>query len=75
MLRPTFKEFAVCIGALALWLAVTILFIGFRPEHIFLAVLIGGLFFIGARSRKLVVALIPFIAFGISYDWINLLPN
>ncbi|MDE6341471.1 MAG: phosphatase PAP2 family protein [Muribaculaceae bacterium] len=75
MLRPTLKEAGICLGALAVWLAVTILFIGFRPEHIFLAVLIGGLFFLGARSRKLIVALIPFIVFGISYDWMNLLPN
>lgn len=71
----TIKEALICLGALAVWLIVTVLFIGFRPEHIFLAILIGGLFFANIRSRKLIVALLPFIAFGISYDWMNLLPN
>lgn len=72
---PRLQEAAVCIGALAVWLGVTALFIGFRPEHIFLALLIGVLFFLAPASRRLVVALIPFALFGISYDWMNLLPN
>lgn len=69
------KEAIACLMALAIWLAVTILFIGFRPEHIFLALLIATLFFISRPTRKLVVALVPFILFGISYDWMNLCPN
>lgn len=69
------KEALACVMALAIWLAVTILFIGFRPEHVFLALLIAGLFFISSSTRKLVVALVPFILFGISYDWMNLCPN
>lgn len=72
---PNLKESIYCLCALVIWLAVTVLFIGFRPEHIFLAVLIGGLFFATVPTRKLVVALLPFIVFGISYDWMNLLPN
>lgn len=72
---PTLKEALCCLCALVVWLAVTILFIGFRPEHIFLAILIGGLFYAAVPTRKLVVALLPFIIFGISYDWMNLLPN
>lgn len=73
--RPAAKETVACLAALAIWLAVTVLFIGFRPEHVFLALLIGTLFFVNFRTRKLIVALLPFIAFGISYDWMNLLPN
>ncbi|MDE7420821.1 MAG: phosphatase PAP2 family protein [Muribaculaceae bacterium] len=72
---PKIREAIACIAALAVWLTVTALFIGFRPEHIFLAILIGGLFFTAPSTRKLVVALIPFALFGISYDWMNLLPN
>lgn len=75
MTLPKTREAAYCLVALAVWLAVTVLFIGFRPEHVFLALLIGGLFFLAAPTRKLVVALLPFILFGISYDWMNLLPN
>ena len=72
---PRLREAMACIVALAVWLTVTALFIGFRPEHVFLAILIGTLFFIAPSTRRLVVALIPFALFGISYDWMNLLPN
>lgn len=72
---PTSKESLICLGALAIWLAVTVLFIGYRQEHIVMAVAIFILFFISAPSRRLIVALIPFFLFGISYDWMNLLPN
>lgn len=72
---PMLNEAIACIAALAVWLVVTALFIGFRPEHIFLALLIASLFFIAPSTRRLVVALIPFALFGISYDWMNLLPN
>ena len=72
---PPLKEAVACLAALAFWLGVTALFIGFRPEHIFLALLIGVLFFLAPATRRLVVALIPFALFGISYDWMNLLPN
>ena len=72
---PSLREQMYCLGALVVWLLVTALFIGFRPEHIFLAVLIGGLFYATPPTRRLIAALLPFIAFGISYDWMNLLPN
>lgn len=72
---PALADTLKCAAALALWLVVTVLFVGFRPEHIVLAVLIFGLFFVSAPSRRLVVALLPFIIFGISYDWMNIVPN
>ena len=71
----TLGEALWCVGALALWLCVTILFIGFRPEHVVMAVLVGVLYFAVPATRRLTVALLPFILFGISYDWMNLLPN
>lgn len=72
---PTLREGMECCLALAVWLIVTALFIGFRPEHVFMAVLIAALFFVAPSGRRLVVALVPFALFGISYDWMNLLPN
>lgn len=72
---PTVKETAILIGGLAFWLLITILFIGFRPEHILLALLVAGLFFATPGTRRWVVALLPFVVFGISYDWMNLCPN
>lgn len=64
-----------CVTALAVWLGITAAFIGFRPEHLLMAVLIAALFFASSGTRRLVAALIPFALFGISYDWMNLLPN
>lgn len=63
------------IAFLAVWLVVTGVFIGFRPEHSLLAGLILLMFMLSNGSRRLVVALAPFFIFGISYDWMNLLPN
>ena len=62
----------LCLGA---WLAVTALCIGFRPAHVVLAVLIAALFLANGATRRCIVALIPFFLFGISYDWMNILPN
>ncbi len=72
---PKLRETLWCVVGLAFWLTVTVIFIGFRPEHVVMALVIAGLFFALPASRKLVVALLPFIIFGISYDWMNLLPN
>ena len=72
---PPVREAVICVGALALWLLITVMFIGFRPEHILLALLVTALFFITPSTRRLVVALLPFVVFGISYDWMNLCPN
>lgn len=78
MLKFTFpdrREALIIATVIAVWLAVTCLCVGMRPEHIGIAVLLALLLFVTASTRKLVVALLPFIVFGISYDWMNILPN
>lgn len=72
---PDLRQALICVGALALWLLVTVLFVGYRAEHPVLALLILALFFYNGFSRRLIVALLPFVAFGISYDWMNIVPN
>lgn len=72
---PTPRETLIVITVLAVWLAVTAMCVGFRPEHLWLALLLAGLFFACRTSRKIVVALLPFIVFGISYDWMNIVHN
>lgn len=72
---PTAREGWLCVAGLVLWLLVTWLFVGFRPEHSVLALLIAVLFFAAPLTRRLAVALIPFILFGVSYDWMNIVPN
>lgn len=73
--KITIRESLVMLCALAMWLAVTALCVGFRTEHIWLALLIAALFFACRPTRRLVVALLPFIVFGISYDWMNIVHN
>lgn len=72
---PTRRELLISLAILALWLFVTVAFVGFRSEHILLCAAFLLLFILCQGSRKLVVALLPFFIFGISYDWMNLLPN
>ena len=72
---PTKKEIGTVGGAILLFLVLTALFIGLRPEHLLMAGLFLGLFFIGLPTRKLAVALLPFVIFGISYDWMRICPN
>ena len=33
------------------------------------------LFFAGKTTRKLAVALLPFVVFAVSYDWMRVYPN
>ncbi|MDE7126143.1 MAG: phosphatase PAP2 family protein, partial [Muribaculaceae bacterium] len=71
----TRREYISLIASLAVWFSVTAIFVGVRPEHILLCVLIAALFLASGTTRRLIVALMPFVVFGISYDWMNMLPN
>lgn len=73
--RPSRRESVLMIACLIVWLSVTAAFVGFRTEHIYLAILLAAMFFASGMTRRLVVALIPFAVFGISYDWMNIVPN
>lgn len=72
---PTRREIIIVLLATLLFLALTAVFVGFRPEHL---LIVGGfnlLFFVGVKPRKLAVAILPFIVFGVSYDWMRIYPN
>lgn len=72
---PSRREIVTLVLCLIIWLAVTIAFVGFRPEHVFLALLIASMFLASEGSRKLVMALMPFAVFAVSYDWMNIVHN
>lgn len=72
---PGRKEAAVICASLVIWIAVTAMFVGLRPEHFYISCLLAFLLFINSSTRRLVVALLPFVVFGISYDWMNIMPN
>lgn len=73
--RPSAKEMKILFISLVVWIIVTTLFVGIRPEHGVMTLLIAVLFFSSQGTRKLVVALLPFALFGISYDWMRIVPN
>lgn len=72
---PSGKETWIVLGISALFLLLTGIFVGLRPEHLLIIALFLFLFFIGTETRKLAVALLPFIIFGVSYDWMRVYPN
>ena len=57
---PSKKEAGTVIGLTALFLLLTAVCIGLRPEHVFMVGLYLLLFFAGKTTRKLAVALLPF---------------
>ena len=72
---PPTRELLTLFICLGIWLAITALFVGIRPEHPLLIALIALLFCAHEQTKKLVIALLPFILFAVSYDWMNIVPN
>jgi hypothetical protein len=72
---PPTREIIVLVVCLGLWLAITATFVGLRPEHPLLAILVTALFCLHPQTKKLVIALMPFVVFAVSYDWMNICPN
>ena len=72
---PSKKEIWTVLGLSSLFLLLTAVCIGLRPEHIYMVILYLILFFAGQPTRKLAVALLPFAIFGISYDYMRIFPN
>lgn len=72
---PPLKEALIVVILLAAFLVLTGIFIGLRTEHFLISALFLILFFAGVPTRKLAVALLPFIVFAVSYDWMRVYPN
>jgi len=51
------------------------LVVGLIAAHVVMVGLFLLLFFASGASRRLAVALLPFVAFEVSYDWMRLCPN
>lgn len=72
---PSLRESIIVIGITIVFVVLTAIFVGFRPEHSLLIALFLILFFVNTKTRKLAVGLLPFLLFGISYDWMRVFPN
>ena len=72
---PSKKETLTVTVLTVLFILLTATCVGLRSEHLFMSALFLILFFASRTTRKLAVGLLPFIIFGISYDWMRVYPN
>lgn len=72
---PSRKEMVAATVISIVFLLLTTIFVGYRPEHSILVGFFLILFFLNKSTRKLAVGLLPFLIFGISYDWMRVYPN
>lgn len=72
---PSRKESLFVVGITALFFLLTGYFVGLRTEHFLIVAALLCLFFLNNETRKFVVAFLPFVVFGISYDWMRVFPN
>lgn len=75
MKYPSKKETITVIGITIVFLLLTAISVGLRSEHMLMPLLFLVLFFASQTTRKLAVGLLPFIIFGISYDYMRIYPN
>ncbi len=72
---PSGRESRIFGGALVLCFGAIAALVGLRPEHWLLFLLVAVMFFFNGPTRRLVVALLPFVVFGLSYDFMNIAHN
>ena len=73
--QPSRNEILTVYVIAIIFIAITTVFVGLRPEHLLIVSIFLILFFAGKSTRKLAVGLLPFFIFGISYDWMRVYPN
>ncbi len=69
------KDTVVVLSASAAFLVFQSLVVGLIPAQVLMVSLFLLLFFAHEQSRRLAVALLPFVVFEVCYDWMRLCPN
>ena len=72
---PSMRETVWVLVLSSVFLALTTVYVGLRVDHFLILALFLGLFFACGLTRRLAVALLPFVAFAVSYDWMRVCPN
>ena len=72
---PKKNEALIAAISIFIFLLVTTLCIGIRGEHVLMVGVFVLLFVANTTTRKLAIAILPFVVFGISYDWMRIFPN
>ena len=63
------------VGGILAFLLLQSTLVGLIPAHVVMVVLFAVLYFAHPVTRRLAVAMLPFVAFEICYDWMRLWPN
>lgn len=58
-----------------LYLAISALLIGYKPDQLFLVILFNGLFYLSGPTRRFILGFTVFIAFWILFDFMKAFPN
>ena len=69
------REAVIVLTASAAFLLFQSLVVGLIPAQVLMVALFLLMFFASGWSRRLAVALLPFVVFEVSYDWMRLWPN
>lgn len=69
------RELFTVTSASVLFLVFQYYVVGLMPAQVLMVTLFCLLFFAHPVTKKVAVAMLPFIAFEISYDWMRLYPN
>ena len=69
------REIIIVLAVCALFLVFQSTVVGIMPAHFVMVGLFVLFYFAHPASRKLALALMPFIMFEICYDWMRLYPN
>lgn len=72
---PTRKELLWCAILWSIYFLITAMFVGLRPDNTFLAILFITCFCYNSHTRHFASCMIPFVLFGLSYDWMRIYPN
>lgn len=72
---PSRREMVATILGSAAFLLFQYFVVGLIPAQVLMVIIFNGLFFAHPITRKLAVAMLPFVLFEISYDWMRLYPN
>ena len=73
--RKFTNETVIVLTASAAFLLFQSLVVGLIPAQVLMVALFLLMFFASGWSRRLAVALLPFVIFEVSYDWMRLCPN
>ena len=69
------RELSLVLGGSMLFLLLQYFVVGLIPAQVVMVVLFIGLYLAHPVTRMIALAMLPFIAFEISYDWMRLYPN